>query len=113
MARKAAPKKTAPKTNKTNKTTKRAAPKKATAPKKKLAKKKAARKPARTRVEAIAAGASGEKLGEITVPSGTLAVFDVGLLGYLPRPALEPAIVKTAAPADRALPVIGHRIGKG
>ena len=117
MARKAAPKKaaakkapkTASKPNKTKKKTKKVAPKRAAAPKKKVAKKKAAP----TRVQAIAAGASGEKLGEITVPSGTLAVFDIGLLGYLPRPALEPAIVKTAAPADRSLPVIGHRVGKG
>jgi hypothetical protein len=54
-----------------------------------------------------------EQLGEITVPSGTLAVFDVGLVGYLPRPALEPALVTTAVPANRALPIVGRRLGKG
>ena len=53
------------------------------------------------------------QLGKITVPSGTLAVFDVGLVGYLPRPALEPALVKVAVPADRALAVVGKRLGKG
>jgi hypothetical protein len=57
--------------------------------------------------------ARGEAMGEITVPSGTLCVFDVGLVGYLPRPALEPALVKTDVPADRALPVVGQRVGKG
>src|SRR3569623_729455 len=54
-----------------------------------------------------------EALGEITVPSGTLCVFDVGLVGYLPRPALEPALVKAQVPADRALAVVGQRVGKG
>jgi hypothetical protein len=52
-------------------------------------------------------------LGEITTPSGTLAIFDVGLMGYLPREALEPSIIKAAVPADRALPVIGTRVGTG
>jgi len=52
-------------------------------------------------------------LGEITVPSGTLAIFDIGLVGYLPREALEPAIVKATVPRDRALPVIGTRVGTG
>src|SRR3569623_1408631 len=54
-----------------------------------------------------------EALGEITVPSGTLCVFDVGLVGYLPRPALEPALVKAQVPAERALAVVGQRVGKG
>jgi hypothetical protein len=54
-----------------------------------------------------------EQLGEITVPSGRLALFDVGLIGYLPRPALEPALVTTSAPADRPLAVIGRRVGRG
>jgi hypothetical protein len=40
-------------------------------------------------------------------------VFDVGLIGYLPRPALEPALVTADVPPDRALPVIGTRVGKG
>jgi len=51
--------------------------------------------------------------GEITVPSGQLAVFDIGLVGYLPRPALEPAIVKVTVPSDRPLPVIGVPVGRG
>ena len=91
------------------------------APKKK--KKPAAKKPTpkkkppvkrRQAVKARAAlSRQVEALGEITVPSGTLCVFDIGLVGYLPRPALEPALVKTEVPADRALPVVGQRVGKG
>jgi hypothetical protein len=52
-------------------------------------------------------------LGEITAPSGTLAIFDIGLVGYLPREALEPAIVTCAVPRDRALAVHGRRVGRG
>jgi hypothetical protein len=52
-------------------------------------------------------------LGEITAPSGTLAIFDVGLFGYLPREALDPAIVKVTVPADRPLRVVGERVGAG
>ena len=70
--------------------------------------KKPARKPAKKPIEPGVV-----QLGKITVPSGTLAVFDVGLVGYLPRPALEPALVKVAVPADRALAVVGKRLGKG
>jgi hypothetical protein len=81
---------------------KKPAPKKSAAPKKKSAAPKVA-----------PAAGSGELLGEITVPSGTLAVFDIGLLGFLPREAMEPAIIKTAAPTDHPLAVIGHRVGKG
>jgi hypothetical protein len=62
---------------------------------------------------ATATTTGAQRLGEITVPSGTLAVFDVGLIGYLPREALEPALVTTQVPADRPLPVIGHRVGVG
>jgi hypothetical protein len=47
------------------------------------------------------------------VPSGKLAIFDIGLMGYLPRPALEPAIVTASVPSDRALQVIGVPVGKG
>jgi hypothetical protein len=54
-----------------------------------------------------------ERLGEVTAPSGKLAVFDVGLIGYLPRPALEPALVIADVPGDRVLPVLGRRVGKG
>jgi hypothetical protein len=59
------------------------------------------------------AGARGTLLGEVLAPSGKLAIFDVGLVGYLPRPALEPAIVKAAVPPDRPLPVVGVPVGKG
>ncbi|MDB4954497.1 MAG: hypothetical protein JWO36_2066 [Myxococcales bacterium] len=54
-----------------------------------------------------------EHLGDITVPSGKLVVFDVGLIGYLPRPALEPALVTAQVPSDRALSVVGTRVGQG
>ena len=52
-------------------------------------------------------------LGEITVPSGKLAIFDVGLVGYLPLDALEPAIIKADVPTDRPLRVVGVPVGKG
>ena len=52
-------------------------------------------------------------LGEISIPSGKLAIFDIGLLGYMPREALEPAIVTYAVPRDRVLPVLGAPVGKG
>jgi hypothetical protein len=52
-------------------------------------------------------------LGSITVPSGTLAIFDVGLMGYLPRAALDPMLICAPVPSDRALPVIGTRVGGG
>jgi hypothetical protein len=81
--------------------------------KKKAAPKKAAKKPAKKPAVRVNAGFSGELLGEITCPTGKLAIFDVGLLGYLGRDALEPAMVKADVPNDRALAVIGHRIGSG
>ena len=56
---------------------------------------------------------AGEPLGSITCPSGTLGIFDIGLMGYLPRPALEPAIVKAQVPANRELRVVGERVGRG
>jgi hypothetical protein len=52
-------------------------------------------------------------LGEVTAPSGTLVIFDVGLVGYLPRAALEPMFVEVAVPRDRALRVTGTRVGSG
>jgi len=52
-------------------------------------------------------------LGEISIPSGKLAIFDIGLFGYLPREALEPAIVTCDVPSDRVLPVVGAPVGKG
>ena len=55
----------------------------------------------------------GKLFGEITVPSGKLAIFDIGLYGYLPRPALDPAIVTAFVPSDRPLAVVGVPVGKG
>ena len=52
-------------------------------------------------------------LGSITVPSGTLAIFDVGLMGYLPREALDPMLICAPVPGDRALALVGTRVGKG
>ena len=54
-----------------------------------------------------------ETLGSITCPSGKLAILDIGLVGYLPRPALEPMIVKADVPRDRPLSVTGTRVGRG
>jgi hypothetical protein len=54
-----------------------------------------------------------EKLGEVTVPSGKLAIFDVGLFPFLPRDTLEPALVTCEVPAQGALPVIGRRVAAG
>lgn len=67
----------------------------------------------RTAKPAAVPAVQSEPLGTITVPSGTLAIFDIGLYGYLPRPALEPQIVKAKVPADRELSVIGVRVGCG
>jgi len=53
------------------------------------------------------------QLGSITVPSGTLAIFDVGLMGYLPREALDPMLICAPVPSDRALAVVGTRVGAG
>jgi len=54
-----------------------------------------------------------ELIGEVTAPSGKLAIFDVGLVGFLPREALEPALIVVDVPRDRALPVLGQRVGSG
>jgi hypothetical protein len=54
-----------------------------------------------------------ERLGVVTAPTGRLCVFDVGLVGFLPRPALEPALVVADVPRDRELAVVGQRVGKG
>src|SRR5216117_1072146 len=88
----------------------RAAAKKRAPPvkKKAVAKKAAAKKPAPRRKRATTIPPVvriGEPLGSITCPSGTLGIFDIGLMGYLPRPALEPAIVKAPVPANRELRV--------
>ncbi|HET9993601.1 MAG TPA: hypothetical protein VFQ65_33920 [Kofleriaceae bacterium] len=64
------------------------------------------------RGDRIAITSRDEKLGEVTAPSGKLAIFDVGLFPFLPRDTLEPALVTCEAPA-RALPVLGRRVGAG
>lgn len=66
-----------------------------------------AKKSTRPVVEATVA------LGELRVPSGQLAIFDIGLVGYLPRPTLAPMIVEARVPSDRPLPVTGTRVGRG
>jgi len=82
--------------------------------KKKPAPKKKRPAPEQEPAEAeVASSARPEALGTITCPSGTLAIFDIGLAGYLPRPALEPTIVKASVPADRELAVMGTRVGRG
>jgi hypothetical protein len=53
------------------------------------------------------------KLGEVTAPSGKLAIFDVGLFPFLPRDTLEPALVTCEVPANAKLPVFGRRVGAG
>lgn len=100
---------------------KKAAPKKtkktrgAKAPRSALKKKKKAAKPKQKQKQKqkLEPAVRSEALGTITCPSGTLAIFDIGLSGYLPRPALEPAIVKARVPADRELEVVGARVGRG
>ncbi len=54
-----------------------------------------------------------ETLGTVTCPSGKLAIFDIGLVGYMPRGALDPAIVKADVPTDRPLTITGTRVGRG
>ena len=86
---------------------KRAAPKPAA---------KAATKPKRAApVKTVAAPKrlAIETLGTITCPSGKLAIFDIGLVGFLPRGALEPQIVRTDVPSDRELTITGARVGRG
>jgi len=51
-----------------------------------------------------------EVLGTVTCPSGRLAVFDIGLAGFLPREALEPALIVVDLPAERPLRVHGPRV---
>ena len=92
-----------------------AASKKKSAPKKKPTKKSAKKtKPKRGAKASRFALPDGQRaIGEISVPSGKLAIFDIGLVGYLPREALEPAIVTCNVPRDRLLRVVGAPVGKG
>ncbi|CAN5898746.1 hypothetical protein BH11MYX3_BH11MYX3_00970 [soil metagenome] len=80
---------------------------------KKAAPKAKAKAAPKRRVNASPSKLRGESLGSITCPSGMLGIFDIGLFGYLERPALEPAIVTTRVPADRDLAVVGARVGRG
>ena len=52
-------------------------------------------------------------MGNVTAPSGELAIFDVGLFGFLPRATLEPALIIVDVPRDRPLPVVAARVGTG
>ncbi|MBS1120028.1 MAG: hypothetical protein H6Q90_2256 [Deltaproteobacteria bacterium] len=70
-------------------------------------------KPAKPAPHVEIARPAHRTLGAITVPSGKLAIFDIGLFGYLPRPALEPAIVTADVPTDRPLTVIGVPVAQG
>jgi len=56
-----------------------------------------------------------ERLGEITVPSGTLTILDPGHIGMFEEEELPavPAITIPDLPRDRALPVFGERVGQG
>jgi hypothetical protein len=71
------------------------------------------------RTRAIAAAAERARvdvvptLGVVSVPSGKLVIFDIGLFGYLPRDTLAPLLISAAVPADRPLRVTGTRVGKG
>jgi hypothetical protein len=76
--------------------------------------------PKRKRAAAIRARAAERStesdavlLGEITVPSGKLVIFDIGLFGYLPRDTLAPLLIRADVPRDRPLRVLGTRVGKG
>ncbi len=74
---------------------------------------KGAKKPPKKKTKASTSTGTKETIGSVTVPSGRLAVFDVGLVGHLPMAALEPALVLVDAPRDRVLEVVGVRVGKG
>jgi hypothetical protein len=71
------------------------------------------KQPAKKRARTPKKAPSHEVLGKVTSPSGKLCIFDVGLIGYLPREALEPALVTTAVPKGKPLSIIGKRVGKG
>jgi hypothetical protein len=97
-----------PKKAKTSKPTKRGARK---APR--LAFRGKAKPKKKPRPSPNVSASASETIGTVTVPSGTMAVFDIGLVGHLPMAALEPALVKVSAPSDRPLEVVGVRVGKG
>ena len=69
--------------------------------------------PRKSHVRGDGAASRTEKLGEVTAPSGKIAIFDVGLFPFLPRDTLEPALVTCEVPAKKTLPVLGRRVGAG
>lgn len=56
-----------------------------------------------------------ERLGDVTVPSGVLAVYDVGLVGLVLAGRLPevPTVRVSGLPTDRALAVVGQRLADG
>ena len=56
-----------------------------------------------------------ETLGEVTVPTGTLTILDPGHIGMFVAEQIPevPVIAIEGLPRDRALPVIGERVGEG
>jgi hypothetical protein len=106
----AASKKKSKKPKKSKRTAKKSKPKPKPKPKKRVAKQKVA---TRSSFGEFMQPGQSRLLGEIKIPSGKLAIFDIGLYGYLPRDALEPAIVTCTVPSDRALRVLGAPVGKG
>jgi hypothetical protein len=56
----------------------------------------------------------GERVfGDITIPSGKLAIFDIDLLSVLERDTIDPSITTCSVPADRPLRVLGVPVGGG
>ena len=56
-----------------------------------------------------------ERLGEVTVPSGALAILDPGHIGMWQTGELDavPSLRVDGLPRDRALPVVGERTADG
>jgi hypothetical protein len=56
-----------------------------------------------------------ERLGEVTVPSGTLTVLDPGHIGMFTEEQIPsvPVVEIEGLPTDRPLPVMGERVAKG
>jgi hypothetical protein len=83
--------------------------------KKKTKKKKpiAGKAKAKAKAKAKVGGESEIEIGRVSCPSGKLAIFDIGLVGFLPREALEPMLVVVDVPRDRELPIVGQRVGSG
>src|SRR4051812_23596970 len=56
-----------------------------------------------------------ERLGEVTVPSGTLTVLDPGHIGLFTDEQIPsvPVVEIDGLPTDRVLPVMGARVASG